>query len=39
MIQEILMYVALGLAAYFLARKYIFKRKKKNCGGTDGCGC
>lgn len=40
MIQEILIYIALGLAVFFLARKYVFKRKKKNCGSSDGCsGC
>lgn len=38
MIQEIIIYIALGLAVFFLLRKFIFKRKKKNCGSSD-CGC
>lgn len=39
MIQEILMYVALGIAVVFLIKKFFFKKKKsdKNCG--ENCGC
>ncbi|MFA5557226.1 MAG: FeoB-associated Cys-rich membrane protein [Flavobacteriaceae bacterium] len=38
MIQEIVIYIALGLAVFFLLRKFVFKRKKKNCGDGN-CGC
>ena len=39
MIQEILMYVALGIAVAFLIKKFFFKKKKsdKNCGSDCGC--
>jgi hypothetical protein len=42
LIQNILVFSALGLALLFLIRKYIWSPKKKpakNCGGDDGCGC
>jgi glycopeptide antibiotics resistance protein len=39
MLQEITAFIILGLALYFLVRKFIFKKKSdKNCGGND-CGC
>ncbi|MDY0088778.1 MAG: FeoB-associated Cys-rich membrane protein [Flavobacteriaceae bacterium] len=38
MIQEIIIYIALALAVFFLLRKFVFKRKKKKCG-SDDCGC
>jgi len=38
MIQEIIIYIALALAVYFILRKFIFKPKNKNCGGSN-CGC
>jgi hypothetical protein len=39
MIQEIIAFVALGIAIAFLIRKFFFKKKSdKNCGGDD-CGC
>jgi len=41
-IQNILVFSTLGLALYFLAKKYILPTKKKSnkaCGGDDGCGC
>ena len=38
MIQEIIIYILLALAVFFLLRKFVFKRKKKNCG-SDDCGC
>jgi len=38
-IQEILVYVALGIAIGFLATKFFWKPKsKKNCGDDD-CAC
>ncbi|MDO4880032.1 MAG: FeoB-associated Cys-rich membrane protein [Capnocytophaga sp.] len=37
MIQDILAYGLVGIAALFLIKKYFFKSKKK-CGGTD-CNC
>jgi membrane protein implicated in regulation of membrane protease activity len=39
-IQEILAFIALGIALAFLIKKFFFKRKKskKNCGDDD-CGC
>jgi len=41
MFQEILAYIALGLAVAFLIKKFFLKKKKKdkNCGGNDDCGC
>gem|GEM_PF-5325036 len=37
LVEEIIIYTALILAVFFLLRKFIFKRKNKNCK-TD-CGC
>lgn len=38
-LQEILVYLALGIAVVFLTKKYFWKKKsKKNCG-KDDCGC
>jgi len=37
-LQEIIIYIVLALAVFFLARKFFWKKKNdKNCGG--GCGC
>ena len=40
MTQEIIAFALLGLAVFFLARKFFFKKKKKKSGdcGAD-CGC
>ncbi|WP_405574855.1 FeoB-associated Cys-rich membrane protein [Winogradskyella sp. Asnod2-B02-A] len=41
-IQNILVFSAVGLALLFLVSKYIWSPKKKStkaCGGDDGCGC
>lgn len=39
-IQEILVYIVLVIAVAFLYQKFFGKkRKKKDCGGDDGCGC
>lgn len=40
MIQELLAFMALGIALAFLIRKFFFKNKKsdKDCGSGD-CGC
>ncbi len=41
-IQNIIAFTILGLAIVYLIRKYIWnpkKKKSKNCGGDDGCGC
>ncbi|MDP5158542.1 MAG: FeoB-associated Cys-rich membrane protein [Flaviramulus sp.] len=40
-IQNILVFSALGIAILFLVKKYLFKKpvSKKACGGNDGCGC
>jgi hypothetical protein len=38
MIQEILAFATLGLAVFFLFKKFLFKKKKsKKCG--DDCAC
>ncbi|MFT7334440.1 MAG: glycopeptide antibiotics resistance protein [Porticoccaceae bacterium] len=39
-IQEIIAFVALGIALAFLIKKFFLKKKKsdKSCG-DDGCGC
>jgi hypothetical protein len=39
-IQEILAFLALGIALTFLIKKFFFKKKKsdKDCGSGD-CGC
>lgn len=40
-IQNILVFTAMGFAIYFLVKKYFVKKpeSKKACGGDDGCGC
>ncbi|WP_218841829.1 FeoB-associated Cys-rich membrane protein [Winogradskyella ursingii] len=40
-IQNILVFLALGLAFAFLIKKYIWSPKKKSANGcgTDDCGC
>ena len=41
-IQNILVFITLGLALIYLIRKFVWKPKKtaaKACGGDDGCGC
>lgn len=41
MVQEIIAYSLLGIAVFFLVRKFFFKKKKnsgKDCGNGD-CGC
>jgi hypothetical protein len=39
MLQEIIAFVVLALALFFLIKKFFFKKKKsKGCGGND-CGC
>ncbi|MBV7270136.1 FeoB-associated Cys-rich membrane protein [Winogradskyella luteola] len=42
-IQNILVFSALGVALLFLVRKFMWKPKKlkstKACGSDDGCGC
>jgi len=39
MVQEILTYIALAIALFFLYQKFFGKKKtKKNCGDND-CGC
>jgi hypothetical protein len=40
-IQNILVFTAITLAIYFLAKKYFWKKpsSKKSCGKDDGCGC
>jgi uncharacterized membrane protein YuzA (DUF378 family) len=38
--QQVLVYIFVGLAALFLIKKYIFKSKSKsNCGDGDDCKC
>jgi len=37
MVQQILVYIALGLAIFYLVKKYFFSDKKTGCD-TD-CGC
>ncbi|HNQ27604.1 MAG TPA: FeoB-associated Cys-rich membrane protein [Aquaticitalea sp.] len=37
--QEVIVYVILGLAVAYLLKKFVFKPKKKNCGGGENCGC
>jgi glycopeptide antibiotics resistance protein len=41
MFQEIVAFIALGIAVAFLFKKFFLKRKKsnKNCGSDDDCGC
>ncbi|WP_333599101.1 FeoB-associated Cys-rich membrane protein [Flavobacterium sp.] len=38
-LQEILVYVALGIAIGFLAQKFIGKKKSKKGCDKDDCGC
>jgi hypothetical protein len=39
MLQEIIAFVILALALFFLIKKFFFKKKKsKGCGDND-CGC
>jgi hypothetical protein len=39
-VQEILVYVALGIAIGFLGQKFLSKKKKSKKGcGKDDCGC
>jgi large-conductance mechanosensitive channel len=39
MLQEIIAFVVLALALFFLIKKFFFKKKKsKGCGDND-CGC
>lgn len=40
MVQEIIAFVILAVAVFYLIKKYFFKNKKsgKDCG-SDGCGC
>ncbi|MDY7395746.1 FeoB-associated Cys-rich membrane protein [Aureibaculum sp. 2210JD6-5] len=38
MVQSILVYIALGLALFFLIKKFFFK-SKKNTGCNTDCGC
>ncbi|MGA1225979.1 MAG: FeoB-associated Cys-rich membrane protein [Tamlana sp.] len=40
-IQNILVFAAIGFAIAFLVKKFIWKnpKSKKACGGDDGCGC
>ncbi len=39
MAQEIIAFIALGIAIVFLIKKFFFKKKNsKNCG-SDDCGC
>jgi len=38
-IQEILVYIAVGFAIFFLIYKFLWKNKsKKNCGTDENCG-
>jgi hypothetical protein len=37
--QEILVYIALGIAIGFLIQKFIGKKKTKNGCGKDDCAC
>ncbi len=38
--QQIFVYIIVGLAALFLLRKFIFKPKRKSdCDGGDDCKC
>jgi len=40
-IQNILAFTAVGVAIFFLIKKFIWKKpsSKKSCGGDDSCGC
>jgi len=39
MIQEIIAFIALGIAVAFLIKKFFFKKEKSKSCGTDDCGC
>lgn len=40
LMQQILVYFALGIALSYLYNKFFGKKKpKKNCGDKDDCGC
>ncbi|WP_188654087.1 FeoB-associated Cys-rich membrane protein [Yeosuana aromativorans] len=41
LIQNILVFAAIGFAIGFLIKKFFFKKSKseKACGGGDDCGC
>lgn len=36
--QDIIVYVLLIIAVAYLLRKFVFKKKDKNCGDSN-CGC
>ncbi|RKW08057.1 FeoB-associated Cys-rich membrane protein [uncultured Capnocytophaga sp.] len=38
MIQDIITYLLVGIAIFFLGKKFFFKNKKK-CGGGPDCNC
>lgn len=40
-IQNILVFTAIGFAVLFLVKKFFWKKSvsKKACGGDGGCGC
>jgi predicted small secreted protein len=38
-VQEVLLYVILGLAVVFLLRKFVFKPKNKKGNCDSDCGC
>jgi hypothetical protein len=40
-IQNILVFIAMGSAILFLVKKFLWKKAKtkKACGSDDGCGC
>jgi F0F1-type ATP synthase membrane subunit b/b' len=37
-IQEILAFIILFAAVFFLVKKFFWKKSSKNCGTDDGCG-
>lgn len=38
--QDVIVYIVLGVAVVFLLRKYVFKGKKKTgCGDDHNCKC
>ncbi len=38
-IQEILAFIVLFAAIFFLIKKFFWKKNKKSCGTDDNCGC
>ena len=38
-IQNILVFIAIGLAIAFLIKKFFWKKASKNACDKDGCGC